>query len=497
MRLFHTNLNQGMNKVGRNEPCPCGSGKKFKQCCMHDRQTEPPEELRWRRVRRAIESMANSLLDYGGKRCGPMLLAEAWESFYPTEEEDDYDPQTQHMPVFMPWLFFDWRPDPQDTVLEAAVLDGLTLAQAYLRDHARRAEPLMVEYMEACCAAPFSFYDVVSARPGKGVTVRDIFNGEEIEVSERSASGQMQTGDILFAKIARMKEGLALFEGLTPVMISPDRRGPILALRKRMARGKQALTTEVLRKWDMALLDTYLDIVEPILNPRPPVLQNTDGDPFLPHTVVHDIDSPQAAFDALADLCLVAGRDELLDKAAWDTEGRLAAIAFDWQKAGNAKHRGWDNTIMGRIDIDGTRLTAEVNSENRALRFREIVSERLPAARYRSTAIESVESMLRRKEASPAAVRRAADEAEALNARPEVRALLAEEMRRHYREWLEMKIPLLGNKTPRQAVKSRDGRELVEGMLLQIERGIGQMPADPAIVRELRESLGLLQKPLL
>lgn len=22
------------NKVGRNDPCPCGSGKKYKQCCM-------------------------------------------------------------------------------------------------------------------------------------------------------------------------------------------------------------------------------------------------------------------------------------------------------------------------------------------------------------------------------------------------------------------------------------------------------------------------------
>jgi uncharacterized protein YecA (UPF0149 family) len=22
------------NKVGRNEPCPCGSGKKYKKCCM-------------------------------------------------------------------------------------------------------------------------------------------------------------------------------------------------------------------------------------------------------------------------------------------------------------------------------------------------------------------------------------------------------------------------------------------------------------------------------
>ena len=23
----------GQNKVGRNQPCPCGSGKKYKQCC--------------------------------------------------------------------------------------------------------------------------------------------------------------------------------------------------------------------------------------------------------------------------------------------------------------------------------------------------------------------------------------------------------------------------------------------------------------------------------
>ncbi len=23
-----------MNKIGRNEPCPCGSGKKYKKCCL-------------------------------------------------------------------------------------------------------------------------------------------------------------------------------------------------------------------------------------------------------------------------------------------------------------------------------------------------------------------------------------------------------------------------------------------------------------------------------
>ena len=25
---------QGGGKIGRNEPCPCGSGKKFKACCF-------------------------------------------------------------------------------------------------------------------------------------------------------------------------------------------------------------------------------------------------------------------------------------------------------------------------------------------------------------------------------------------------------------------------------------------------------------------------------
>ncbi len=27
---------RGAQKVGRNDPCPCGSGKKYKKCCMRD-----------------------------------------------------------------------------------------------------------------------------------------------------------------------------------------------------------------------------------------------------------------------------------------------------------------------------------------------------------------------------------------------------------------------------------------------------------------------------
>jgi preprotein translocase subunit SecA len=32
-KAVHTPVQRNMPKVGRNDPCPCGSGKKFKNCC--------------------------------------------------------------------------------------------------------------------------------------------------------------------------------------------------------------------------------------------------------------------------------------------------------------------------------------------------------------------------------------------------------------------------------------------------------------------------------
>ena len=33
-----------MSKVGRNDPCPCGSGKKYKKCCLSKTYTEVGKE---------------------------------------------------------------------------------------------------------------------------------------------------------------------------------------------------------------------------------------------------------------------------------------------------------------------------------------------------------------------------------------------------------------------------------------------------------------------
>jgi len=35
-----------MSKTSRNDPCPCGSGKKYKKCCLRSPETKPQDRIR-------------------------------------------------------------------------------------------------------------------------------------------------------------------------------------------------------------------------------------------------------------------------------------------------------------------------------------------------------------------------------------------------------------------------------------------------------------------
>ncbi len=55
-----------MKKIGRNKPCPCGSGKKFKRCCLNIRgavQNPPSPTASFIPVYTALDKMSNSVYD--------------------------------------------------------------------------------------------------------------------------------------------------------------------------------------------------------------------------------------------------------------------------------------------------------------------------------------------------------------------------------------------------------------------------------------------------
>jgi hypothetical protein len=483
-------------KVGRNDPCPCGSGKKYKHCCMkQDGNVETsPEDLAWRRLRRAIDSLPSDLLRFAEGYFGHAGLMEAWDEFT-LWEGVPFDAKSPHIPVFMPWFYYDWMPDPHDTEVRAEARGELSAAQAYLLRKGKSLDPLARRYIEACVAAPFSFYDVLASTPGRGFTLRDIITGEECGVTERSASRSVTAGDVLFAKIVRL-EGLALLEACPSIVIPPDRKGPILELRKRIRASELPLFPGAPAELGMEMLAVYHGIADTLLNPAFPELRNTDGDPLGFHKLVFEIESPRAAFDALKDLALDEDEAALLEEAGFDGQGRLRRVHFSWKTRGNPVHKGWDNTVLGHLTIDGTRLTAEVNSGARAIRIRKIVEERLGAkVKHLATEIQSGESMparARAKRDSPEA-RASQAEHERLAALPQVQAMVQEHLRRHFESWIDQEIPALGGRTPRQAVTDPEGREMVEALVVQAERHGRNMqpPMDESIIRELRARLGL------
>ena len=59
--------------------------------------------------------------------------------------------------------------------------------------------------------------------------------------------------------------------------------------------------------------------------------------------------------------------------------------------------------------------------------------------------------------------------------------------------WVSQPLPILGNRTPMDAVKDPDGREIVESLVIQAER-LGRSPnlqTDENVFQRLRGRLGL------
>ena len=476
-------------KTGRNDPCPCGSGKKYKQCCLQVQETQQTEDFLWHQIRRAINGLPEKLLKFSQNHWGSDALLEAWGDFTLWNEEE-FSPDTPHMQLFMPWYFFNWHPDYSipDTPHKE------TTGEAFLGKHNRQLDPLLKRYIEQCCVTPFSFFDIVSVRPGDGFLLRDILTGEECYATEHSASVRAEAGQIVFGKLVKV-DHVAILEASAAFFIPPGEKFAILELRKELLESENPPSPALLGKYEHEMLAIYQVAYDRLFNPPTPSLRNTDGDAMVLQKLVYDIQSPQAAFTALKQLCIDSTEDELLQDAEFDTAGELHRIEFPWLKKGNAKHKSWDNTVLGHIRIKDRQLTVEVNSDERVQQFQKLIKKLLPQAQYKTSVIESPQAMLKhmQNEGENAQTRQRREAQEELNNLPEVREKIMELMREHYRQWPHEKLPALDGKTALQAVKSKSGREKVEALIrdFELKNQHGNSPVDPAIFAELRERLGL------
>jgi len=484
-------------KIGRNAPCPCGSGKKYKKCCLN-KAAKPPEDLLWRRLGDAHDRLIDNLMAFARKTFGDLALTVAMGEFllWPETDQPD-DLLLNHMQLFVPWFVFNWVYDPEDTEIDLAAPPFQTVAQVYAKERGPMLDGLQRRLIDATSEQPYSFLEVISCKPGHGFRLKDILQGTVTDVIEKRGSENARPGDILFGRIIQV-DHVAMLVGCSSILIPPNRKPAIIELRRDIFQENRSITPDILNEYDIELRDLYFYIYESLF--QPPQLCNTDGDPLLFHTLHYDIDDPETAFQHLCSLSAVEDAKTLREAATLDTKGRVVKAEISWSRKGHRVSRALDNTILGRIVINNRKLTIEVNSQARAEAIRKEIESRLGKhARYKTTEIQAPQAMLAEGESGKGDDLENEMGQDELMQIPEVREQLRKMLTAHWEDWVDQKIPALGGKTPRQAVKTPDGRESVEALLLDAERHMAhdEKMGDIGLtaIKDVRRCLGLDKKP--
>ena len=462
-------------KVGRNDPCPCGSGRKYKKCCQESFDEKDFHYRRWRRVE---ADLIPELFAYAVQTLGPEAIEDAWSEFHDFEAPCAYDPDSPMNSVFMPWFLFNWIYEPE--LPDSTYFSETTIAGSFHSDHAlsEDEEKLIMSAIQT----PYSLCEVVELTPGVGMTLFDLIRRIKYDVLERSASQTLQKGEIIYCATTHL-DGINSNIGTSPYALRPLAKRDILELRKWMIdeSGAAELTADHLVEFEADIRSLYLDTVIAMF--RPPQLMNSDNDPLLPQKVHFDVESADAAFHALKDLAEGHSEDELLSDAT-AADGLIVKAEIPWLGGTKeARKRLGGPVLLGTINIDHSKLIISVNSTKRAKKIRRLVEKRLgKEAVYKTTLIEPIEPEVERMWAAaasgsskPAAEGRAQGTERTgvislADLPAEVRLKLEETARQHWVTWFDVPVPALNNMTPREAAKTEEGRELLESLLLDYER---------------------------
>ncbi len=332
--------------LGRNQPCWCGSGRKYKVCHLHREQLPLAERAAWL-YQKAGADLHDGLAAVEVIEAA-QVRAEHWGS-----------------------------PDRMLRALDDAIVaDAVLFEGGAFADFLSRRGPLLPDderlLAEQWLLIDRSVHEVVSVRRGSGMTMRDVRTGDVHDVRERTASQQVRPGQLYCARVVPAGETMQIFGGLEPVALGE----------------RDAL---------IALLDDEPDPIELItfLSRRfaPPELRNTEGESLTMCDATLRVTDPatlRRALDQKYDR-----RDDLPDdQPGWFEHVTTHGI----------------ERIRASIELDGDELRIHANSRGRFERVLATIKGIDPAATLLSETREpagdfaSMQRLAERQPGTPASI---------------------------------------------------------------------------------------------
>lgn len=416
-------------RVGRNEPCPCGSGKKYKSCCLGRERVPLNQRAQWLhgkavayahrpRVRNTLIALADAVV------ASPEDPASA----------DAFAAAVEH-PLLVDIALFEEQVFDEFLEVAAPLLpaDEVAMGEGWLE-------------------RPRALYEVVETReaPSEGddvqLPLRDTRSGEVLEIAW--GGDGFEAGELLLGRVGPAGDRWRAVGSLTGVPL-------------RLRESLLELTAEDAHTADwLAWLRVTL---------APPVLQNREGEPILMCEATYRVKTKKAAIEALAEVFEI---DE-------DEPGVFhETVEVD----GDVLIRGW-------VRVEGKKLTITTNSAERFDRLLAAVDEALPDAKLvAEERLTPAEVRARGDGGEPAT-----GIIDPASTSPEEREIVAGVMRKLATKWVDEPVPALGGLTPRQALDDPTRREDLLALLREFDRMEREhdAPFTGMPVSLVRELLGL------
>jgi hypothetical protein len=251
----------------RNSPCPCGSGRKYKQCCLRT----PTYPLSTRAPARYA-----SIATYA-MRAASIEVARELAALI--------------------------EPEAAMFALDLAIFEGGVLDD-YLDERGDLLPGDERNLVERWRSVPLASYEVTAVQPGASLTMRPLLDGSPVRLADRSLSGSVRRLDLLVARV--------LDDGDGPVLLAHPL--PVARLRRRAL---LELFDGGYEPWEVAAF----------FGPQPPpLLHNREGHLLVQCTATYDI--PEATVETAwrrlaAELDEDDGPDRLLATGELDDGERV------------------------------------------------------------------------------------------------------------------------------------------------------------------------------
>ncbi|MEX2423322.1 MAG: SEC-C domain-containing protein [Acidimicrobiia bacterium] len=199
---FHESLGSQLPKVGRNEPCPCGSGRKYKQCHLGRSEISTRDRATWLLSKLTVFATRD---EFGSALVG-LASSAMWNDF----EIDDMV-----------------RMCRDEFIVELAVFEG-GLVSEFRERRGMLVPDDEAEILESWEESSLALWEVESTDGVATVTLRDTKTGDVETVTDRATASRFLPGDQVLARLLPGWGEMWLSGVMVPVV--PQRRASLLEI---------------------------------------------------------------------------------------------------------------------------------------------------------------------------------------------------------------------------------------------------------------------------